>query len=171
MITVLVPTGHYMSGWARLSILTVSPRCALAVVCEFAELMLLGFISLTLTVTQYYIVDICLPSKVLQKWTPCSPTHPHSGTSCAADTYNEVAGTKARRLLEYGVSGHPYERMLAGEKAGEKKDACQGNCKAGVSSHSLTMCGAASASTLSILLFLVLFVCHVFVLGAQACCS
>jgi hypothetical protein len=37
----------------------------------FAELMILGFISLLLTFGQSYIVKICIPSNVADKFLPC----------------------------------------------------------------------------------------------------
>ncbi|KAI3761783.1 hypothetical protein L1987_52205 [Smallanthus sonchifolius] len=41
-----------------------------------AELMLLGFISLLLTVGQEPISDICIPSKVARTWHPCNDDSP-----------------------------------------------------------------------------------------------
>ncbi|CAH2056650.1 unnamed protein product, partial [Thlaspi arvense] len=38
-----------------------------------AELMLLGFISLLLTIAQEYISDLCIPKKVGYSWLPCGP--------------------------------------------------------------------------------------------------
>ncbi|KAL1553239.1 MLO-like protein 6 [Salvia divinorum] len=40
-----------------------------------AELMLLGFISLLLTVTQDYLSDICVPKNVAYSWHPCDDTY------------------------------------------------------------------------------------------------
>ncbi|XAR72095.1 hypothetical protein NMG60_11018613 [Bertholletia excelsa] len=38
-----------------------------------AELMLLGFISLLLTIVEEYISDLCIPKKVGYSWLPCGP--------------------------------------------------------------------------------------------------
>lgn len=40
-------------------------------VCGFAELMLLGFMSLILAVTQTYISNICIPTKAADTMLPC----------------------------------------------------------------------------------------------------
>ena len=60
-----------------------------------AELMVLGFISLLLTFSQYYIAKICIPTKVADTMLPCPVT--------------EKSETDDRRRLLW------YEhRMLAG---------------------------------------------------------
>lgn len=63
----------------------------------FAELMILGFISLLLTFGQSYIVKICIPMKVANKMLPCA--HKYVG---AAD--NESSNDQEehhRKLVSY----------------------------------------------------------------------
>ncbi|GAA0166701.1 hypothetical protein LIER_21797 [Lithospermum erythrorhizon] len=64
------------------------------------ELMVLGFISLILTFSQYYIADICIPEKVANHMLPCK---------LEGKKDNEEKGNR-RKLLMY------ERRMLAGGK-------------------------------------------------------
>lgn len=50
-----------------------------------AELMLLGFISLLLTITQDYIARICIPASVGDSWHPCDKANNSYGTTEYAD--------------------------------------------------------------------------------------
>ncbi|XP_076932674.1 MLO-like protein 10 [Bidens hawaiensis] len=69
-----------------------------------AELMILGFISLILTFTQYYIAEICIPLDVANTMLPCAKKE-------------DKAGKGARRLLLW------YERGRS--LAGEDKSTCK----------------------------------------------
>ena len=71
----------------------------LFVLCEFfEELMLLGFLSLLLTVLQDPIAGICIPMSVAATWHPCNDDPPK---------------TTARKLEEYSDSGFIFRRQLA----------------------------------------------------------
>ncbi|KAM0003234.1 hypothetical protein Hdeb2414_s0293g00859231 [Helianthus debilis subsp. tardiflorus] len=72
-----------------------------------AELMILGFISLILTFTQYYIADICIPIDVANTMLPC-----------ALKDKAEKEGKGARRLLLW----HEHGRSLAGDSKSTCKD-------------------------------------------------
>ncbi|KAH6799325.1 Seven transmembrane MLO family protein [Perilla frutescens var. frutescens] len=64
-----------------------------------AELMILGFISLTLVFSQYYIAEICIPPSVADTMLPCSNKE-----------YNKDEEKNRRRLLS-------YERRVLASKA------------------------------------------------------
>ncbi|KAL8532187.1 hypothetical protein ACS0TY_008694 [Phlomoides rotata] len=70
-----------------------------------AELMVLGFISLTLVFSQYYIADICIPINVADTMLPCS-----------ANDYKKANPEKDRRLLS------SERRILAGKKSSKCVD-------------------------------------------------
>ncbi|RDY01428.1 MLO-like protein 6, partial [Mucuna pruriens] len=74
-----------------------------------SELMLLGFISLLLTVGQGIISRICISEKVARTWHPCSENETRSNSSDGEETEHETSG---RRLLAafYGSE----RRVLAG---------------------------------------------------------
>ncbi|KAG2397616.1 MLO-like protein [Vigna angularis] len=83
-----------------------------------SELMLLGFLSLLLTVGQGLISRICISEKVASTWHPCS----HENT----DTEESEQGTNSRRLLAafHGSNEVTPRRVLAGggsDKCGEGK--------------------------------------------------
>nr|GMD43570.1 MLO protein homolog 1-like [Ipomoea batatas] len=72
-----------------------------------AELMLLGFISLLLTVSTTLVARICIPPHFAHTWLPC----PH-------DSYN-----RRRLLLSFNVTGDVlHRRFLAG--VDDEKDYC-----------------------------------------------
>ncbi|KAG6547768.1 hypothetical protein Mapa_010581 [Marchantia paleacea] len=86
------------------------------------ELMLLGFISLLLTVFQNYVSSICVKSSVLEKFTPC---HPSDKKAASSDAYAEAAkesdspplsdDTSHRRQLQYladSLMEKAYEQSL-----------------------------------------------------------
>ncbi|KAL2522155.1 MLO-like protein 8 [Forsythia ovata] len=73
-----------------------------------AELMILGFISLILVFSQYYIADICIPTHVANTMLPC----PLEDAKDKKDT----EGESHRRLLWY------ERRVLAGGKGGNCKE-------------------------------------------------
>jgi len=59
--------------------------------------MLMGFISLLLTVFQDYISKICISKKVGSTWHPCSTPK----TKTASDDENSDSENHDRKLLEY----------------------------------------------------------------------
>ncbi|KAK4440760.1 MLO-like protein 6 [Sesamum alatum] len=67
-----------------------------------SELMLLGFISLLLTVGQGPISDICISKKVGATWHPCSPKQ---------EQYSKYPDDTRRKLLT--ADGSSFRRMLA----------------------------------------------------------
>lgn len=76
-----------------------------------AELMLLGFISLLLTVGQSPISNICISKKAGASWHPCSKKQ--------ESELNEVQETETdyenrRRLLSVSNSSESFRRVLAG---------------------------------------------------------
>ncbi|KAI3462295.1 hypothetical protein Pfo_018958 [Paulownia fortunei] len=60
-----------------------------------AELMILGFISLTLVFSQYYIAEICIPMNVADTMLPCP-----------ANAQDKAKEERRRRLLSYERRGH-----------------------------------------------------------------
>ncbi|KAA3464659.1 MLO-like protein 12 isoform X1 [Gossypium australe] len=60
-----------------------------------AELMLMGFISLLLTVTQSLISDICIPRSIANTWHPCDQ-------QAEAHKYGQISG---RKLVEFSDGG------------------------------------------------------------------
>ena len=72
--------------------------------CWYAELMVLGFISLLLTFGQNYISKMCIPSKYAKTMLPCVPPEERHG---AGHHTEEAGGGEAkdgghrRRLLSY----------------------------------------------------------------------
>lgn len=67
--------------------------------------MLLGFISLLLTVLQGPISEICIPKSVAETWHPCK--NKKKGNS------DEDSEKKGRRLLEFLDSDFSVRRSLA----------------------------------------------------------
>lgn len=100
----------------------------------FEELMLLGFISLLLTVGQSPISNICIPKKIGATWHPCSkkqeevklnsgyPGKKEEGSSSSAEDHG-------RKLLAAAESSR---RILAGADGTDK-------CAAKVSNHLKTL--------------------------------
>ncbi|OIV99339.1 hypothetical protein TanjilG_17149 [Lupinus angustifolius] len=85
-----------------------------------SELMLLGFISLLLTIGQSLISKICISEKVARTWHPCSDKEDHTSSS-----KNE---TNQRRLIAttlfFGLESENPRRVLAGggsDKCGKGK--------------------------------------------------
>ncbi|KAK4788664.1 hypothetical protein SAY86_019983 [Trapa natans] len=86
-----------------------------------SELMLLGFISLLLTVGQGLITNICISEKVGSTWHPCSnkefqyqKLHRNYG-----DTPSDGVGDRRRLLSVYGSDEETFRRVLAAA-AGDK---------------------------------------------------
>lgn len=75
-----------------------------------SELMLLGFISLLLTVGQGVISDICISEKVGSTWHPCNKKQEEKTNEDVEDTDYE----NRRRLLTVSDSGGVFRRSLAG---------------------------------------------------------
>ena len=90
--------------------------------------MLLGFISLLLTVGQGPISRICISEKVAGTWHPCSDDF--TSTSHVSDTGADVAesqnGTNSRRLLatSYGSDRVTPRRVLAGGSSDKCAEVC-----------------------------------------------
>ncbi|XP_023892160.2 MLO-like protein 6 [Quercus suber] len=82
-----------------------------------SELMLLGFISLLLTVGQDQISRVCVSQKIGATWHPCSKEQE------AAQTDSE---TNSRRLLSVSDSGKGFRRILAGAASSTDKCAARG---------------------------------------------
>ncbi|XWS71316.1 hypothetical protein CRYUN_Cryun03dG0127700 [Craigia yunnanensis] len=86
-----------------------------------SELMLLGFISLLLTVGQGLISDICISEKVGATWHPCNKNHEEKNNEVDQETEDTE---HRRKLLTISNSGGVFRRSLAG--ASEDKCAAQG---------------------------------------------
>nr|GLL37127.1 MLO protein homolog 1-like [Ipomoea trifida] len=83
-----------------------------------AELMLLGFISLLITVSTTLVARICIPPHFAHTWLPC----PH-------DSYNQL-----RLLLSFNVTGDVlHRRFLAG--VDDEKDYCGSRGKTSLISY------------------------------------
>ncbi|XVE69574.1 hypothetical protein DITRI_Ditri10aG0002100 [Diplodiscus trichospermus] len=90
-----------------------------------AELMLLGFISLLLTVGTYYIPEICIPEKIGHSMLPCKPkSSDYAGNSDKGDKSKGGDGgdgdDRRRKLLSY-AEDMVWRRVLADSKS---KDSC-----------------------------------------------
>ncbi|XP_073061646.1 MLO-like protein 1 isoform X2 [Primulina eburnea] len=71
------------------------------------ELMLLGFISLMLTVFQGRIVKICVPSNTMKHMLPCSLSHESSSTGEVPDASPDLS-SHHRRLFATEAAGNGY---------------------------------------------------------------
>lgn len=75
-----------------------------------AELMLMGFISLTITILQEPVSKVCIPSSAYNKWTPCDISkRPYSATPTppappSLPGYPPPQEEHRRRLLASGSS-------------------------------------------------------------------
>lgn len=74
--------------------------------------MLLGFISLLLTVGQSTITNICIPESVGSTWLPCSKQAEESMYNESSDS-SEDSESNRRRLLSLAGSGEAVRRVLA----------------------------------------------------------
>ncbi|XP_065860883.1 MLO-like protein 1 isoform X2 [Euphorbia lathyris] len=63
------------------------------------ELMLLGFISLLLTVSQAWINKICIPQDLANKWLPCKKKTSETTAHFQTAFFSFISGGSARRLL------------------------------------------------------------------------
>ncbi|KAL4318294.1 hypothetical protein GQ457_18G004150 [Hibiscus cannabinus] len=87
-----------------------------------SELMLLGFISLLLTVGQGLISDICISKEIAATWHPCSKKQENSVNE--SDQGDNEDTEHRRRLLAIPNPGGVFRRSLAG--GSEDKCAAQG---------------------------------------------
>ncbi|KAL4333880.1 hypothetical protein GQ457_07G036170 [Hibiscus cannabinus] len=78
-----------------------------------SELMLLGFLSLLLTVGSSTITGICISERLGSTWHPCSRKQEDKDTS-------ESENENRRRLLMISSSGRVSRRSLAGSSSGDK---------------------------------------------------
>lgn len=81
--------------------------------CFVTELMLLGFISLLLTVFQDPISKICISQKVGNTWHPCSNPNKKSKSNETSENENN----DRRKLLEYF---DPIPRRILATKGYDK---------------------------------------------------
>ncbi|KAF5751533.1 Seven transmembrane MLO family protein isoform 1 [Tripterygium wilfordii] len=78
-----------------------------------SELMLLGFISLLLTILQSSISNICIPEKVANTWHPCGKKE-EEDTTTQTESSDEIDYENRRRLLSLlSDSGGSVRRALA----------------------------------------------------------
>ncbi|XP_008806842.2 MLO-like protein 6 [Phoenix dactylifera] len=83
-----------------------------------SELMLLGFVSLLLTVGQGTITDLCVPKSVAHSWHPCKMEAPDAAGSGSHESSESNPG---RRLLHHSESMASFRRVLSG---GAEPDKC-----------------------------------------------
>lgn len=82
------------------------------------ELMLLGFISLLLTVGTRYVTKICIPAKVGDTMLPCKLK---DGKEEGSDDEGKGGGDNSRKLLSF-AEDVIWRRALA--SSSEKEDYC-----------------------------------------------
>ncbi|KAH8501705.1 hypothetical protein H0E87_016476 [Populus deltoides] len=93
-----------------------------------AELMLMGFISLFLTILQGPISDICIPKSVAATWHPCDAKQEEKAKAEKSSDSKD----NSRRLLQFLDSGESHRRFLA-----SKYDTCGEGKVALVSSYGI----------------------------------
>lgn len=76
------------------------------------ELMLLGFISLLMTVFQGRSQHICVNEHIMQHWLPCKKKTAASTKKLAVDLFTGVYGG-ARRLLASGGSDYCTNKVFS----------------------------------------------------------
>lgn len=79
-----------------------------------SELMLLGFISLLLTVGQGPIAEICVPKAVANSWHPCDKKQETSKHEVEKEVGLVENGSQRRLLDAYSAYGGTERRILAG---------------------------------------------------------
>lgn len=93
----------------------------LMVILIVAELMLLGFISLLLTVGQSPISRMCISEKVADSWHPCSKEEENNTDSSVSDEESEPESSGRRLLAAFVGSGREIpRRVLAGGGGSDK---------------------------------------------------
>ncbi|KAA8518774.1 hypothetical protein F0562_016452 [Nyssa sinensis] len=85
-----------------------------------AELMLLGFISLLLTVGQGPISEICIPKSVGETWHPCNKKQEKKKYE---DGKNNSDDNSRRKLLTFLDPNENNRRVLAADKYGKCPEA------------------------------------------------
>ncbi|TYI85556.1 hypothetical protein E1A91_D04G004500v1 [Gossypium mustelinum] len=110
-----------------------------------AELMLMGFISLLLTVTQSLISDICIPRSIANTWHPCDQ-------QAEAQKYGQISG---RKLVEFSDDDDDDDTTYIPRRslATSKYDKCQEKGK-------IALVSAYGIHQLHIFIFM-LAVCHI----------
>ncbi|KAJ0021307.1 hypothetical protein Pint_32202 [Pistacia integerrima] len=78
-----------------------------------SELMLLGFISLLLTVGQGLISNICVSESIASTWHPCDKEREEEITGQTEETTETTDDENRRKLLAIMVSGGTFRRSLA----------------------------------------------------------
>ncbi|KAK0605188.1 hypothetical protein LWI29_023952 [Acer saccharum] len=78
-----------------------------------SELMLLGFISLLLTVGQSLITDTCIPKSVADKWHPCGKQEEELDKVDSTDQEDAESEHRRRLLAVVAGSGGSFRRVLA----------------------------------------------------------
>lgn len=76
------------------------------------ELMLLGFISLLMTVFQDRLQKICVDEDIMKHWLPCKEKAADKNKKLAADLFTGVYGG-ARRLLASGGSDYCTNKVFS----------------------------------------------------------
>ncbi|XP_044482914.1 MLO-like protein 6 isoform X2 [Mangifera indica] len=85
-----------------------------------SELMLLGFISLLLTVGQSLILNICIPEDIASKWLPCGKDQEAEATEKTEETTETTDYENRRKLLAMMASGGNFRRSLAAAASTDK---------------------------------------------------
>lgn len=75
--------------------------------------MLLGFISLLLTVGQGLISNICISESLANTWHPCGKEHEEQITEQTEETTETTDYENRRKLLTMMASGGTFRRSLA----------------------------------------------------------
>ncbi|XP_052190825.1 MLO protein homolog 1-like isoform X2 [Diospyros lotus] len=97
-----------------------------------AELMILGFVSLLLTVGMDYITSICIPVKLGNRMVPCGKKEEEEEEEGGDD--EDVGGDQRRKLLSYARS--MIRRRLLAEPSAYGKDYCANHGKMSLISYS-----------------------------------
>ncbi|XP_027148634.1 MLO protein homolog 1-like [Coffea eugenioides] len=96
-----------------------------------SELMILGFISLLLTVSATYIAKICVPAKLGDKWLPCPEDSYEKGEEKGS---RNIEDDSRRKLLLLSYAGEMvWRRALAAD--GDDKDYCAAKEKVSLISY------------------------------------
>lgn len=81
-----------------------------------AELMLLGFISLTLAILRDPVSKICIRSSLYDKWTPCNISDRPNATSTSNSSAAAISGQKLSTPRSDDVAAPlPHGRRLLAE--------------------------------------------------------
>lgn len=91
----------------------------------FAELMLLGFISLLLTVFQSRISKICISEEASKKWLPCEEEDDSESTTSHFQAFFFSPGISRRLLAEDSSEAISYCTKKASRRYGHIFEICQ----------------------------------------------